>query len=175
MQEPWSYGKPARKRPSLPSVKLGKPVVVAGIVAIAALAVFLMLQVVKGGAKTAGDSVRTELKQVDVAGDRDAQSSARNAAIAAKIYFADNGGYTGLTAADLGDIEPSLRYVDANQASADPKTVSVFGSSDGFGAAVMSASGTCFWIHDSAVGVLTYGSGSPCTGRVAMSAAKPSW
>jgi hypothetical protein len=175
MQDSWSYGKPAGKRPSLPSLKLGKPVLVGSVAVSVVVVVFALFQVVKGGAKTAGDEVRVQLKQGDAAADRDAQSSAHNAALAGKVFFADAAGYAGLTASELSKIEPSLRYVDATQSSADAKTVSVFGSSDGFGAAVMSGSGTCFWIHDSAVGVLTYGAGSPCTGRAAMSAAQANW
>ncbi len=175
MQDSWSYGEPAQKRPSRPNVKVGRPLLLIGGAVLAAVLVFVMFQVVKGGAKAAGDNVRTQLSQVDVAGDRDAQSSARNAVIAAKVFFADNGSYSGLTAAGLTEIEPSLNYVDATQASADPQTVSVYGSSEGFGAAVLSGSGTCFWLHDSAVGVTTYGSGTPCTGRAAMAAAKPAW
>jgi type IV pilus assembly protein PilA len=128
--------------------------------------------------------------------DRAAQSSLRNALTAAKTAYTDQSSYAQATAAatDLPAIEPSLTYVASPLASADQtgppavpsfKVVSVNVSSQVAGdnqvwsAAVLSKSGTCYWIKDVAVGTGTagtfYGSGATCTGTAALAAAGASW
>jgi hypothetical protein len=44
-----------------------------------------------------------------------------------------------------------------------------------FAAAVMSKTGTCFWIRDSDGSSTTYGAGDPCTGMTASTATLPQW
>jgi type IV pilus assembly protein PilA len=133
--------------------------------------------------------------------DRAAQSSLRNALTAAKTAYTDLSNYASATSAatDLPTIEPSLKYVAAGTGSADQtgppvvpsfKVVSVSvtsqvaGDNQIWSAAVLSKSGTCFWIKDIAVGVGTagtfYGSDTApaaggCTGTAALGAAAASW
>lgn len=53
-------------------------------------------------------AIPTFMSQRTRAFDADAQSTARNAATAAKTYFVDNNTYAGMDEADLNAIEPSL-------------------------------------------------------------------
>ena len=121
--------------------------------------------------------------------DRAAQSSLRNTLTAAKTAYTDSGDYSKSRSAALAAVEPSLTYVAGNIVSTGPTNVSARVSSvvasppdrQVFSAAVLSKSGTCFWIRDQATGALagtTYGSTSDqtkCTGNDARSATAPSW
>jgi type IV pilus assembly protein PilA len=119
--------------------------------------------------------------------DRAAQSSLRNALTAAKTAYTDTSDYsTAATSAQLTAIEPSLTYEAAGTASGATagtvsfKDVSVAVSLDTqtWSAAVLSKSGTCFWIKDIATGAgagTFYGTGGTCTGTAAVAAANGSW
>ena len=125
--------------------------------------------------------------------NRAAQSSLRNALTAAKTAYTDNSDYSGAaTAAQLSAIEPSLQYVGPAVASADLsvtvagvttvypsfKVISVaVGNVAGtdqqvWAAAVLSKSGTCYYIKDQATGTTGAGtffdSGATCTGAAAL-------
>src|SRR5437762_14388468 len=56
--------------------------------------------------------------------DRAAQSSLRNALVAAKTIFTDNNDYTQATVTNMTSVEPSLTYVAAGTASTGPTVVS---------------------------------------------------
>jgi type IV pilus assembly protein PilA len=124
--------------------------------------------------------------------DRAAQSSLRNALTAAKTAYTDQSSYAKATSADLPAIEPSLTYETGTTASSSAtvpsfKDVSVNVASAASGdnqiweAAVLSKSGTCYYIKDVAVttGTFTagtfYGTGTTCTGAAADAAAGASW
>jgi type IV pilus assembly protein PilA len=82
--------------------------------------------------------------------DRAAQSSLRNTVTSAKAIFTDREDYADATATALGTSEPALTFQAA--ASADQNTVSVSEGSTGskvFYAAVLSKSGTCWYVRDS--------------------------
>lgn len=86
--------------------------------------------------------------------DRVAQSSARKALSNAKTIFADTGGYVTVDVAKLTTSEPSLTFVDgttrpAAPAKYGPKTVSVLSTDSAWYGAVLSESGTCFYVVDS--------------------------
>jgi type IV pilus assembly protein PilA len=87
------------------------------------------------------------------ANDKAAQSSLRNALVAAKTCFTDADTYTGCdeTAAKLPAIETSLSFVIHSAISPTPTTVSVLPQSATlwYGAA-FSKAGTCFYIKDDA-------------------------
>ena len=112
--------------------------------------------------------------------DRAAQSSLRNALVAAKTAYTDEGDYSTATDTDLGAIEPSLGYTDAVTDSTGPNEVSVqvSGGDDIWSGAAMSDSGTCYWITDNATGPGTrYGTGAvaTCGGEDADGAALTEW
>jgi type IV pilus assembly protein PilA len=110
--------------------------------------------------------------------NRAAQSSLRNALVAAKTIFTDNNDYSQATTTALLAVEPSLAYLAAGTPSTTPTDVSVAssGTTEWAGAA-KAASGNCYWIHDSANGPGTkYGptagteSTATCTGTAALAA-----
>jgi type IV pilus assembly protein PilA len=118
--------------------------------------------------------------------NRASQSDARNALVAAKVAYTDDDAYTNATNLLLPAIEPSLQYLAAGTASSSANnfavSVAVGGANDQeWAAARMSASGTCFYIHDDAsapVAGTFYGStvvAASCTGTLALAAAGTSW
>jgi type IV pilus assembly protein PilA len=94
--------------------------------------------------------------------DRAAESNLRNALTAEKTYYVDNEAYTDNTSSNLTNIEPSLTYA----AAAGPSVVNTVyvesaNATDVY-LASKSASGTCFWIHDSTTTGTTYATDSAC-------------
>jgi type IV pilus assembly protein PilA len=89
---------------------------------------------------------------------RAAESSLRNALVAAKTAYTDTDNYAGATSTGLASIEPSLQYLAG--ASTGNTTISV-GTQAGGGTAAapqiflasdLSADGNCYWIRDIATG-----------------------
>jgi type IV pilus assembly protein PilA len=121
---------------------------------------------------------------------RAAQSSVRNALVAAKTSYTDVDSWNNVTVANLGSIEPSLTYQAA--ASTGPTVISFETALNGattrqeIGLAAMANSGTCYLLRDianiggthSPAGT-TYGStttAANCTGTFARSnATAASW
>ena len=115
------------------------------------------------------------------ANDKAAQSSLRNALVAAKTCFTDADTYTGCDSTKLPSIETSLNFVATGTISAAPDTVSVNAASNSvwYGAS-FSKSGTCFMIKDTSTGVAPTGgssfykvasnNGAGCTGTAALAA-----
>ena len=82
--------------------------------------------------------------------NRAAQSSLRNALVAAKTSYTDVSSYVGATPAGLLAIEPSLSYAAVGTASTGPNNISEgayttngTATNDSWAAAALSASGTC--------------------------------
>ena len=117
--------------------------------------------------------------------NRAAQSSLRNALVAAKTAYTDDSAYTAANDAGLTLIEPSLDFVDDPAESTGPTQVSVSISQAASGvdqvwsAASLSEAGGCFYITDDATGGGTsYGddpSGAACAGSDAVGVADPKW
>jgi type IV pilus assembly protein PilA len=112
--------------------------------------------------------------------NRAAQSSLRNALVAAKVAYTDVSDYSTATDADLGAIEPALTYLPAATVSGTPTEVSVrvsdqvLGDAQVWSAAAISESGDCFEISDNATGPgTTFGTGAAatCNGTNAIAAA----
>jgi type IV pilus assembly protein PilA len=116
--------------------------------------------------------------------NRAAQSSLRNALVAAKTMYTDTSDYStadSTAVTGLVSVEPSLTYVGPAVDSTSNTTVSVqvSGANDEiWSAAALSESGTCYWITDNATGPGTrYGTGTAatCGGEDADAAASTSW
>ena len=105
--------------------------------------------------------------------NRAAQSSLRNALVAAKTAYTDDGDYANANNSGLTLIEPSLTYLDSGD-STGPNVVSVdsFGTGDViWAAAALSDSGECYWIKDTSTGPGTrYGSDVSTTASAACAA-----
>jgi hypothetical protein len=104
--------------------------------------------------------------------DEHAQSTLRNALVAAKTDYADSRSYLHATPKELLTIEPSLTYVDGGTPSTTWTQVSVATvSRSTWAAAVLSESGACFFIRNVNERV-SYGSGKgACTGEEANASA----
>ena len=102
-------------------------------------------------------AIPTFLGAQNKAKDRSAQSSARNALTNAKTIFADTGVYSDVTVAKLTASEPSLKFQPS--ASDGPKVVSLIAdaslSATVWYGAVLSDTGTCFYIADAVVASTT--------------------
>ncbi len=107
--------------------------------------------------------------------ERATQASLRLAVTAAKTVFTNSD--SSYAAADenlttgLPKVEPSITYVSSSTPSSSFKIVSVRAATSEWAGAAQSASGTCFFIHDT--GETRYGraaSGQPCTGTEALTA-----
>ena len=114
--------------------------------------------------------------------NRAAQSSLRNALVAAKVAYTDDSDYSGADAAvELTAIEPALSYVVDAALSTGPTVVSLtvtdgdaVGDEQVWSAAALSESGDCFEISDDATGPgTTFGPGvaATCNGTNAVAAA----
>jgi type IV pilus assembly protein PilA len=136
-------------------------------------------------------AIPTFLGAQNKAKDRAAQSSLRNALTAAKTLYTDSSDYTTATPAALQGVEPSLTFCDGTPAttlaskcnaaalSIGPKGVSTANTSaDEIVFAARSASGTCFYLKDTATGPGTEFGTSPdgqatCTAATPDDSAKP--
>src|SRR5581483_5399195 len=89
--------------------------------------------------------------------------------------FPDNNSYANADATALSAVEPSLTFAGSATASTGAKMGSVHPvSATQWAAAVLSASGTCYYIQDQSNGPGTqFGSGTTCTGAAA--AANTTW
>jgi hypothetical protein len=77
----------------------------------------------------------------------------------------------GMTRLARGD--EALLFVDGP--STAPTIVSVAEDGRAWGAAVLGASGTCYWVSVTADGAARYDRGAFCTGRAALAAAHAGW
>jgi type IV pilus assembly protein PilA len=109
--------------------------------------------------------------------DRAAQTSLRNALVAAKSIYTDKQDYAQAiktaSADPLEAVEPTLDYVVTGTASTGPNVVSTGNSGTGIWyGAVKSDSGAsaCFYIKDDVSSGTTYATGSTCTATAAASA-----
>jgi type IV pilus assembly protein PilA len=98
--------------------------------------------------------------------DRAAQSSLRNTVTAAKALFTDNENYADATVAALTAGEPALTFVATGVASTDQTEVSVTSAvtapatkAEEFYGAVLSNSGTCWYVRDAVNPVANPGTG----------------
>jgi type IV pilus assembly protein PilA len=118
--------------------------------------------------------------------NRAAQSSLRNALVAAKTAYTDDSAYTNADKTGLTLIEPSLTFLDAADGdSTGPTEVAVdisqaaTGTDQVWSAAALSEAGGCFYITDDATGGGTsYGddpTGAACAGADAVGVNGAKW
>jgi len=112
--------------------------------------------------------------------DRSAESSLRIAQTSAMVVYTDASDFSAATVASLRASEPGFTWLASNSKSTDDKKVSIASNRAGteWGAAAMSASGTCFYIRVRATASTLYGqsSSASCTGKSALTrATRPAW
>ena len=91
----------------------------------------------------------------DRAQDRDAQADLRNALSAEKVHFADQQAYTQVKA-ELAAIEPALTFDAAADQAPTAGSVAYAVSGATVTLATRSATGTCFYLRDTATSGTTY-------------------
>lgn len=161
----FAYGRDARQGPSFGRRPL---YVVIGVVLVAAVG-YGVFSVIKSGADVAVHHAKDTTTQIGVADDVQAQANLRQALSAATAAFMQGGSFASASATELAALEPSFTYVGGSQPSTAAGTISVQATDQAWGAAVLSGSGTCFYIRS--VGTSqAYGSGDVCTGEAAMAA-----
>ena len=183
MDDSFAFGKPSRKRalpaarrPKAPKVDAGSGrgrivlVVAAGVVAVVLIAGYMTF--LKGSGEQIASGERSAISQIGAAKDVEAQTTEQQAITAVQELYAEQGSFDGVTVAALKHFEPAFSYTD--NASTGPKVIAVGASSSGVGLAVLSQSGTCFYLHIAASSV-RYGTGTTCTGTAALSASAASW
>jgi len=140
--------------------------VVAGVLA------WVFLRGADEAGKQLGAVNEQAVSQIDKAYDAAAQGTIGRAVVVAQSLHAEAGTFP-TDAATLSTYDPGLHFTSG--ASTGPTSVSYGIAGSGFGAAVKSESGTCWWVRIDESGVTTYGSGTPCTGAAATSASSPTW
>lgn len=123
--------------------------------------------------------VPTYLGARERAQDQSARSTLRTAQTTAAVVYVDNGTYRDANVRNLRDAEPGFTWRGSNSASRDQDEISVAATRDGseWGAATLSDSGMCFYIHLREDGSTLYGSSSksPCTGSKALGVKDKEW
>ncbi len=111
--------------------------------------------------------------------DRAAQASLRTAQNTALIIYTDRANFADAHVTALRTAEPQLTWWGATSASRSPNIISISAPRTGteFGAAALSDSGTCFYIHLRDNGSTQYASSTTtaCTGTVALTATGSGW
>jgi hypothetical protein len=110
---------------------------------------------------------------VDPEIDVPARSAAETALDAAVAALARHGSLAEAGPTELASLGTGLIFVDGP--STTSQVVSLAREGDTWAAAVMGASGTCFYAKVTVDGVQTFGTGVECTGAAALHAAMPSW
>jgi hypothetical protein len=145
--------------------------IVAGLLVAGVLA-FVFLRSADEAGKQIGHANSQAVDQIDRAYDAAAQGSIGRAVVVAESLYAEHGTYT-TDLATLSAFDPSVRFTSGR--SAGPTSIAYAATDSAFAAAVLSESGTCWWVRNDVSGVTTYGSGTPCTGDAAMAASASSW
>jgi hypothetical protein len=179
MSDGFQFGERAKRparlgsgpKPARTSFDLRLVGIAAGLVVAAVLAFVFLRGADEAGRRIAGTRSGT-VSQIDRAHDAAAQGTLGRAVVVAQSLYAENGTFT-TDLATLSAFDPGLRFTSGP--SRGPATVSYRVNGTGFGAAVRSDSGTCWWVRVDTTSVTTYGSGTPCTGTAAMAASAPSW
>jgi hypothetical protein len=162
----FTYGKAARQGPNLGR----KPLYIVVGVVLAAGVAWAGIGVIEAGGGTVVKHVKTTTKQVETVGDVQAKADLNLVFSAAITAFMD-GGASFLDAGpdQLSILQPNFTYVGGSRASTGPGVVSVEVTHQSWGGAILSSSGTCFYLR--AVGShKAYGTGPVCTGEAAMAA-----
>lgn len=107
--------------------------------------------------------------------DAAAQKTLEDVVAVARTIRGQTGSYAGVTSFALARALPADSYEPPTSASTGPSDVSISAAPTIFSAAVLSQTGTCFWIRDFEGTHSAYGAGVPCTGTAAVDAMLPDW
>jgi hypothetical protein len=173
MNDSFNFGRQARPKPR---VSLDPRLVLSAVLLVLVVfAIYGTMHLFSSSGKQIARTERSIVSSADAARDVAAQSALASSLQTAKLAFVDGGDdYTSAGPGQLSALDPSLTYTDGP--STNPTVVSLAATHTTWSAAVMSESGTCFWVDDDVnTGAATYGHGTPCTGAAAAAAAGSSW
>ncbi len=116
----------------------------------------------------------------DAEQDRQTKDNLEEALGAATKIYGDAGDFSAADSIEMGQEFTRFTYQQSIRDSAGPQDVSVYGTTTEWSGAALSGSGTCFWIKATVEAAgeepqISYGAGSPCTGRAASSATAGTW
>jgi len=178
MNDEFQFGEPAKHPARLGTAPHSKTSfdlrlvwIPAGLVVAAVLAFVFLSGADEAGKQIAGAQSEA-ISQIDRAYDAAAQGTMGRAVVVAQSLYAEHGTFS-TDLASLSAYDPGLGFTSGP--STGPTTISYAVDGGRFAAAVLSESGTCWWVRIDAASVTTYGSGTPCTGSAATAAAAPSW
>jgi hypothetical protein len=117
--------------------------------------------------------VQAQAAAAPLAADADAQATLEATLALAQDAFARGAAFADAGPAQLTDLQPSLLFVDGP--STTPAVVSVAAGDASWSAAVMGASGTCYWLRLSADGGVDRGTGGRCLAASATLARASGW
>ncbi len=110
--------------------------------------------------------------------DSVAKTSLRNGLTAADVLFTDSQDFSLADQKGMSSAEGALDYTDGGSSSNGPKQLSITANSDDWTAAARSESGTCFYIHTTSQGTVSYMSDSgakECRADDGTSASSSKW
>jgi hypothetical protein len=163
----FSYGAAPRGRRARRGI--GRSILIVLGLVVAGGAAAAWFSVTRSGGEAVVQHARDTTVEITHASDTQAQAALQASLMSAKTAFVEDATFEVADAEHLSALSPDVTFVDGATVSSGPGVVSVQGSPQAWGAAVMSDSGTCFWIRETVAGGTAYGSGDPCTGAAAMS------
>jgi hypothetical protein len=110
-------------------------------------------------------------RQTSASTDARAEEAIGLALAAAEVAFSTHGTFLDATPARLTSLQPGYIFVDGP--STTPEIVSVAATAGTWAAAVQAPGGLCLWARAAAMGDVTHGIGSDCTGAAALSPPPP--
>lgn len=123
-------------------------------------------------ASAGNEAAGGEVSEIAAAQDVQAENTGQDAIQTVEGVYSTNGSFGQVTPQSMKAYEPTYSYTAGP--STGPNSVSVASTASGVGIAVLSPSGHCLYAHIAATGV-TYGTGTTCTGVVALKASSPAW
>lgn len=127
----------------------------------------------QGTVNTQGPPDPSPVPAPDAADDARTQEAAMTALAVAQEAVTSGVPYADAGPARLSALDHRLTFVDGP--STEPQVVSVAVTTGAWAAAVLSPSGTCYFVRLGDRGLATYGTGIDCTGKAALSASDLSW
>ncbi len=116
----------------------------------------------------------------DAEQDRQTKDNLEEALGAAAKIYEDGGDFSAADSITMAQEFPRFTYQQSIRDSEDPQDISAYAATTEWSAAALSGSGNCFWIKAEVEAAgdepqVSYGAGSPCTGRAASSATAGNW
>ncbi|MEX0991139.1 MAG: hypothetical protein WD004_02565 [Actinomycetota bacterium] len=169
------------------------PLIIAGGIVIAGLFIAIAIYLSRGPADVATAPAPTHSPRPAISvsptaapepntaeQDRETKDNLEEAIGAATKIYEDGGDFSAADSFSMAQAFPRFTYQESIRDSTDPQDISVYATDTEWSAAAASGSESCFWIKVAVEAAgdepqVSYGAGSPCTGRAASSATAGNW